>query len=319
LVQPCQRRVFPPHAYEQVGAILTNDLQSADLILGVKRPADENLLLPDKTYMFFSHTIKGQPENMALLRACLDNDIQLFDYERLLDNNSVANKPQRLVSFGRFAGLAGAMDTLHGWGRRLLAEGQSTPWLSCPPAVLCDDLAHAQDRLHQIGQRLMASSQSKSTSQLRPTTIVITGKGGSVHGGVMEMLDLLPHEVVSVADLPEVCSTENMAQQGTGTRHRPPIYLVPIATHEAFEKSGGSFDRADFQTNPSLYKSTLPTKVVPYADVLINCAYWDPRFPRLLTKQDMTNMYNSGNKRYVEGKGIHFCLIWTVTFFLLIA
>jgi hypothetical protein len=25
-------------------------------------------LLPDKTYFFFSHVIKGQPENMALLQ-----------------------------------------------------------------------------------------------------------------------------------------------------------------------------------------------------------------------------------------------------------
>jgi alpha-aminoadipic semialdehyde synthase len=307
LVQPCQRRVFPPQAYEQAGAVLTNDLQSADLILGVKRPADVGLLWPNKTYMVFSHTIKGQPENMSLLQACLDNDIQLMDYECLLDNSNdsgAPNKPQRLVSFGRFAGLAGAMDTLHGVGRRLLAEGQSTPWLACPPAVLCDDLAHAQERVHQIGQRLLVNYQNKSADQnqqqqQQPLVIGITGKGGSVHGGVMEMLDLLPHEVVSVADLPHLFSTESMnsSQQDVTIPHDSPLYLVPMATNESFQKADGSFDRTDFQTNPSLYTSTLPTKVIPYMDVLINCAYWDPRFPRLLTKQNMCTLYNNGHKK----------------------
>ena len=58
LVQPCQRRVFAAQEYQRAGATITADLSTADLIVGVKRPANEGLLLPNKTYMFFSHTIK---------------------------------------------------------------------------------------------------------------------------------------------------------------------------------------------------------------------------------------------------------------------
>lgn len=38
---------------------------------GVKRPTLDNLI-PNKTYFFFSHTIKAQPENMDLLDAALE-------------------------------------------------------------------------------------------------------------------------------------------------------------------------------------------------------------------------------------------------------
>ena len=66
-VQPSQR-IFPDSQYEKAGAVITEDLSKADVLLGVKRVASEDDLIPDKTYMFFSHVIKGQPENMGLLK-----------------------------------------------------------------------------------------------------------------------------------------------------------------------------------------------------------------------------------------------------------
>ena len=66
-VQPSQR-IFPDSQYEKAGAIITEDLSEADILLGVKRVAKEDNLIPNKTYMFFSHVIKGQPENMNLLK-----------------------------------------------------------------------------------------------------------------------------------------------------------------------------------------------------------------------------------------------------------
>ena len=46
-------------------------LTSSLFLSGVKQPPIDNLI-PDKTYMFFSHTIKAQPENMPLLDALLE-------------------------------------------------------------------------------------------------------------------------------------------------------------------------------------------------------------------------------------------------------
>ena len=71
LVQPSTRRAYTMDEYERAGATITEDLSPASLIIGVKAvPID--LLLPNKTYAFFSHTIKAQEANMPLLDAMLE-------------------------------------------------------------------------------------------------------------------------------------------------------------------------------------------------------------------------------------------------------
>ena len=64
LVQPCNRRVFANEEYAAAGARVTDDLSEATAIFGVKQVPVENLL-PGRAYMFFSHVIKAQPENMV--------------------------------------------------------------------------------------------------------------------------------------------------------------------------------------------------------------------------------------------------------------
>ncbi|RKO96788.1 Formate/glycerate dehydrogenase catalytic domain-like protein [Caulochytrium protostelioides] len=103
LVEPSTRRVFDDAAYTAVGAELVPDLRAADAVLGVKEvPAAQ--LLRNKTYCFFSHTRKGQPYNMPLLRAVLDKQVRLVDYELMTD----AESGKRLVQFSGFAGSAGS-------------------------------------------------------------------------------------------------------------------------------------------------------------------------------------------------------------------
>jgi alpha-aminoadipic semialdehyde synthase len=94
IVQPSNRRAFQIPEYVAAGAIAQEDLSEASVILGVKQvPCD--LLLPNKTYVFFSHTIKAQEANMPLLDAALEKNIMLMDYEKIVDS-----KNQRLVAFG---------------------------------------------------------------------------------------------------------------------------------------------------------------------------------------------------------------------------
>ena len=64
-------------------------------------------LLPDRTYMFFSHVIKAQESNMPLLDTILEKNIRLMDYECIADDDG-----RRLIAFGKYAGLAGMIDTL---------------------------------------------------------------------------------------------------------------------------------------------------------------------------------------------------------------
>ena len=47
-----------------------------------------------------------------------------MDYEKILDERGV-----RLVAFGKYAGVAGFVNILHGLGLRLLALGHHTPFM----------------------------------------------------------------------------------------------------------------------------------------------------------------------------------------------
>lgn len=51
-------------------------------------------------------------------------NVRLLDYEKIVDENG-----KRLVAFGKFAGIAGMINILHGIGLRLLALGHHTPFI----------------------------------------------------------------------------------------------------------------------------------------------------------------------------------------------
>lgn len=91
--------------------------------MGVKevKPAD---LIKNKSYIFFSHTHKGQTQNLNLLSKICESEITLYDYELIKDDQN-----KRLVAFGSFAGSAGMINILHGLGDRLLSHGIRSPFL----------------------------------------------------------------------------------------------------------------------------------------------------------------------------------------------
>ena len=63
--------LFLLQEYSERGAVIQEDMSEASVVIGVKQvPID--LLMPDKTFCFFSHTIKAQKDNMPLLDAILE-------------------------------------------------------------------------------------------------------------------------------------------------------------------------------------------------------------------------------------------------------
>ena len=94
-------RVFHDSEYKKAGAKVVDRSAESTLLAGIKEPLVKDLL-PGKIYMVFSHTSKGQEQNMPLLKACLRKKISLIDYERIVDHEG-----KRLVFFGRFAGVCG--------------------------------------------------------------------------------------------------------------------------------------------------------------------------------------------------------------------
>ena len=121
-VEPASLRVFPAKDYRAAGARIDETLTDCRVVLGIKEIAIERLEA-HKTYLYFSHTTKGQQYNMPMLSRLLELGCTLIDYERVLDERG-----RRLIFFGRYAGLAGMIDTLWALGRRLTVEGYDSPF-----------------------------------------------------------------------------------------------------------------------------------------------------------------------------------------------
>ncbi|KAG0626105.1 hypothetical protein M758_2G102500 [Ceratodon purpureus] len=193
LIQPCSKRIYRDAIYKDSGCEITNDLSECGLILGVKQPKPETLL-PDRSYAFFSHTHKAQPENMPLLDKVLEKRISLFDYELIRDSNV------RSVYFGQFAGYAGMIDGLRGLGEWLLSQGYSTPFLSIGSTYMYTSLSVAKQAVLAVGEELKSSGLPP---EICPLVFVFTGTG-NVSRGAQEILNLLPHEYVDPSRLHEL-------------------------------------------------------------------------------------------------------------------
>ena len=162
-VQPSLVRCFKDAEYTAHGVPLLEDLSGCDVLLGVKEvPVDQ--LIAGKTYLFFSHTMKKQPHNRGLLRAILEKNIRLIDYEALTNDAG-----GRLIAFGFYAGIVGAHNGLWTWGRR-------TGQFSLPR--LCDSHDYAE----------VLSIYEKIT--FPPLRIVLTGGGRVAAGAVKNLRDM---------------------------------------------------------------------------------------------------------------------------------
>ena len=101
VVQPCDYRCYTNEEYKEHGIKLSDDVSDCDVLMGIKEVPKE-FLLEGKKYFFFSHTIKKQPHNKALLQTILKKKVTLIDYETLTDPEG-----NRVIGFGRFAGIVG--------------------------------------------------------------------------------------------------------------------------------------------------------------------------------------------------------------------
>jgi len=281
LVQPSNRRAYPMQAYANAGARIQEDISSASVIFGVKQvPVD--LLLSNKTYCFFSHTIKAQPDNMDLLDAMLEKNVRCVDYERMCDANG-----QRVVAFGKYAGIAGMIDILHGLGLRLLALGNHTPFMHVAPAHNYRNSHHARQAIRDAGYEISLNMMPKS---IGPMTFVFTGSG-NVSQGAQEIFQELPHEYVPPNMLKKV------ALHGETNK----LYATEISRSDQFErKAGGGYNADEFEEHPERYISTFAHKYAPYASVLVNGIYWSPQTPRLITLPDAKALLQPASTPWIQ-------------------
>ena len=282
LVQPSSSRVFGDDEYTRAGAIVTSDLSKAQVILGVKQ-VPVATLMENKTYLFFSHTVKGQPENMALLEECLRKQVRLVDYECITEGGLRNGK--RLIAFGAWAGRAGMINAIRGLGERLLALEYSSPFLQLGSSYMYASYEEARRAVANVGAHIRSHGIPK---QLAPMVFIFTSNGNASQGA-QEVFSLLPHQWVRVEDLPHL-------SPDTGK-----LFGCIVTTKDHVRhREGAEFDPCEYHEQGSLkYESLFHTIVAPYASVIVNCMYWDHRYPRLLSTLQMKALSTAENCKLI--------------------
>ncbi len=213
-VESSELRVFSDDSYRNAGFEVTHDLSDCDVLFGVKE-VPMATLIPNKTYLFFSHTIKKQPYNRALLQAILEKNITLIDHETLVDANHV-----RLIGFGRYAGIVGAYNAFRAFGIKY-------------------------DLFHLVKAETL-TSQNELIARLKrpylpPIKIVLTGKG-KVAMGAKEMLDAMKIKEVTVTDFLTKTYTN-------------PVYVQLDVLDYNKRNDGQTLSHQDFYLHPKAYSS----------------------------------------------------------------
>jgi len=266
-IQPSAIRIFADDEYCRAGAIVQDDVSSCGIVFAVKEiPGD--FFWSRGVYMFFSHTFKGQPYNMPMLRKLMECGATLIDYEKVTDDQN-----RRLIFFGNYAGTAGMFETLYTLGRRLQYEGIANPFAALKRPVEYSGLEEAKSALRRAGEEI---SREGLPAAVSPLVVGFTGYG-NVSRGAQEIFDILPHETVPAGELVE------RMRSGDGSPRK--LYKVVFYEKDMVRPRtpGGAFDLQQYYRNPEKYESCFEN-FLPYLTVLVNCIYWDARYPRLVTK-----------------------------------
>ncbi|KAJ6382056.1 hypothetical protein OIU77_030665 [Salix suchowensis] len=289
IVQPSTKRIHHDAMYEDVGCEISDDLSECGLIVGIKQPKLD-MILHDRAYAFFSHTHKAQKENLPLLDKVLAQRVSLYDYELIVGDHG-----KRLLAFGKFAGRAGFIDFLGGLGQRYLSLGYSTPFLSLGEAYMYSSLAAAKSAVISVGEEIATFGLP---SGICPLVFIFTGSGnGNVSHGAQEIFKLLPHTFVDPSRLPELfVQGTDISPSEKASKRVFQVYGCVVTCQDMVEHidSSKTFDKADYYAHPEHYKPVFHEKIAPYASVIVNCMYWEKRFPRLLSNQQLQDLTRKG-------------------------
>jgi alanine dehydrogenase len=212
VVEKSPDRTFSDRIYKKHGIAVVSDVSDCDILFGIKE-VPIGKLIPNKTYFFFSHTIKEQAYNRDLLRAILEKNITLIDYETL-----TWFEGGRILGFGKWAGIAGAYNAF-------LTYGKKTGKFTIPPAYETDDY---EESIRLLGELYL--------NRLR---VVFTGNG-RVADGIREVLEQMK--------LKE-CSPQEFISQPPRNAYFTQLTSWDLYHH----KDGGPWDIQHFYNNHEAY------------------------------------------------------------------
>ena len=244
VVESSDIRIFSDEAYAKAGFEITEDLSDCDVLIGVKE-VPITALIPNKKYFFFSHTIKKQPYNRDLLKAMLEKNIILYDHEVITDSRG-----NRLIGFGRYAGLVGAYN-----GFRALGIKEDT--FGLPKAESLADLPALINQLNSI--------------KLPAIKILLTGTG-KVARGAKEILDAMNIKAVAISEY-------------LTTSYNEPVYCKIDVLDYNKRTDGQVLTNRDFYNNPSAYVSNF-MRFAKVTDYFIAGHFFGEGSPYLFTRED---------------------------------
>jgi len=282
LVQPSQIRIFDDKEYENAGATISEDLSNAEIIFGVKEIPTEKIL-PEKTYVFFAHVIKGQKHNMPMLKKLMDLRCNLIDYERIVDE-----KGRRLIFFGKYAGYAGLMETLHAFGKKLKLMGLSNPFSEIKQPYEYSGVEEAKSALARIGEYIRDKGLP---DEILPLTVGFAGYG-NVSKGAQEFFDILPHQEITpeelISDFDKLKTEKNK------------LFKIVFHEKDTVKRIEGDFNLEEYFNHPEFYQSQFE-RYIPNLRILLNCIFWTDKYPRLVTKKYLLENPEVSKKLLVIG------------------
>ena len=250
-VQASKRRVFPDSAFAAAGATIVESSAGAQVVLGIKEPP-LHTIRNNQIHLAFSHTFKGQEYNMGLLQTFLDRRATLIDYE-LMKNA----RGQRTIAFGRYAGIAGAVDSFHVAGKKYHMKKMPTALTQIKPTYRYETIANLEASLNglDIGDD--------------PLRVVIIGDGNVGRGCV---------EVCQWLGIPRVTPEQVLSHNGG----QGPWFTV-LRTEDVVEsKDGSPFDKADYRKHGiEKYRSNFHRFLGGF-DILLLTPFWDNKYPKHL-------------------------------------
>lgn len=250
VVQPSAVRAFTNQEYIDAGLKVSEDMSDRDILLGVKEVPIQNLI-KDKTYFFFSHTIKKQPYNRGLLQAVVSKNIRLIDYEMLVNDQNI-----RVIAFGRFAGMVGAHNAIWTWAQR-------TGEFYLPTMTYFSSYDEAR--------------RYYKSMRLTPLRIALTGAGRVAQGAAMVLNDMGIRKVTPAQYLTSM--------------YDHPVYTQLTSFHYAVRKDGRTVEHIqDYYDHPDAYDADF-IPYTSRTDIMINGIYWDAKAPAFFTREDMKDNY----------------------------
>ena len=276
-VQSSLQRAISDEAFREKGVPIVESLGNCGLILGIKEIPIERLE-KEKVYLFFSHVIKGQRYNMPMLKKMMVFNDTLIDYERVTDD-----KNRRLIFFGRHAGLAGMINSLWSLGQRLLVQGIKTPLQHLKQAKAYCDLEEAKAAIKAAGDAIAKEGLSQANN---PLVIGITGYG-NVAQGALEITELLPIRTISPDELKSLSRCNDLLNNC--------IYQVQFKEVDCVEPldPAAPFSLEEYYEQGSVKYRSCFEDYLPHLTLLVNCNYWDDRYPKLATKADLKKLWQA--------------------------